>query len=100
MPEYSASQAKNSFGEMMGRAVSIGGVAITRHRTPSAVLLPWEEFESLRRARSESLADLADEFETLLAGMQGAEAETAMEAAFEASPDDLGRAAVEAATRK
>ena len=37
------------------------------------------------------------EYEALLAGMQSAESKKAMQAAFDASPAELGRAAVKAA---
>lgn len=97
LPEVPASKAKSAFGEILERVAVTGGVAITRHNVPKAVLLSWEEFASLSRSRSESLASLADEFEGLLAGMQSARAQNAMATAFGASPDELGRAAVAAA---
>ena len=99
MPEIPASKVKSAFGEVLERVAAVGGVAITRHHVPKAVVLSWEEFESLNRARTESLASLADQFEGLLASMQGVGAKAAMATAFEASPEELGRAAVEAARR-
>jgi antitoxin Phd len=97
MPEMPASKAKSTFGEVLERVAATGGVAITRHNVPKAVVISWEEFESLSRARSESLEALADQFEGLLASMQGPRARAALTRAFEASPEELGRAAVEAA---
>lgn len=97
MPELSASQVKTAFGEVLERVAATGGVAITRHNVPKAVVISWEEFESLSRARAESLKSLAGQFEGMLASMQGPRARAAMEKAFHASPEELGRAAVEAA---
>ena len=100
MPEIPASKAKSAFGEILERVAVTGGVAITRHNVPKVVVLSWEEFQSLNRVRTESLASLADQFEGLLQGMQGAGARAAMATAFEASPEELGRAAVEVAGRR
>jgi antitoxin Phd len=97
MPEVTASKAKSAFGEVLERVAATGGVAITRHNVPKAVVISWEEFQSLSRARSESVDSLADQFEGLLASMQGPPARAAMERAFNAPPEELGRAAVEAA---
>ena len=96
MPEIPASQAKTAFGEVLDRVATTGGVAITRHNVPKAVLISWEEFESLSKARSDSLEALADEFEPLLANMQIPHARAAMAKVFASSPEELGRAAVEA----
>jgi antitoxin Phd len=99
LPEVPASQAKSAFGEILERVAATGGVAITRHQVPKAVVLSWEEFESLNRARTESLTSLAGQFEDLLADMQGPDAEAAMAAAFAASPTRLAQAAVGAHRR-
>lgn len=97
LPEIPASQAKTTFGEVLERVATTGGVTITRHNVPKAVVISWEEFQSLSRARSESLDSLTGRFQGLVAGMQGPRARAAMERAFNASPEELGRAAVEAA---
>jgi antitoxin Phd len=97
LPELSASQAKTAFGEVLERVAATGGVAITRHNVPKAVVISWEEFQSLSRARSDSLKSLAGQFDDLVASMQGPQAEAAMAAAFAYSPEELGRIAVEAA---
>jgi prevent-host-death family protein len=95
MPEIPASQAKTSFGELLDRVATTGGVAITRHSVPKAVVISWEEFEALSKSRSDSLEALADEFEGLLASMQTPRASAAMAKVFSSSPEELGRAAVE-----
>jgi len=98
--EVAATEAKNSFGEMLDRVAASGAVAITRHHIPKAVLLSYEEFESLSSARSESLDALSTKFEGLLERMQTSAARKGMETAFQATPAALGRAAVKAARRR
>jgi prevent-host-death family protein len=100
MPEISATQAKNAFGEVLERLATVGAIGITRHDKPKAVLLSQEEFESLRRERSETLDELSARFEGLLERMQTPAARRGMQAAFDASPAELGRAAAEAAARR
>ena len=99
VPSVAATKAKNEFGAILDKATHGGAVAITRHDTPKAVLVSYDEFQSLVRARSRTLDDLGTEFDALLARMQTPRARKGMKAAFNASPAELGRAAVKA-TRK
>jgi prevent-host-death family protein len=92
-----ATKVKNEFGAILEKAMHSGAVAITRHDTPKAVLLSITEFESLVKERSRSLDDLNAEFDGLLARMQTPRARKGVEAAFNDSPAQLGRAAVKAA---
>jgi prevent-host-death family protein len=100
IPEIAATQAKNAFGELLDRVAVSGAVAITRHDMPKAVLLSFEEFESLSRARAETLDALGAKFEDLLDRMQTPAAKKGMEAAFNATPAVLGQAAAKAARRR
>ena len=59
IPEVASTQAKNTFGELLDRVAVHGAVAITRHDMTKAVLLSYEEFESLSSARSETLEALS-----------------------------------------
>lgn len=95
-----ATRVKNEFAAILNQAASGGAVAITRHDTPKAVLLSYEEFESLVKARARTLDDLSTEFEELLARMQTPGAKKGVATAFNASPAQLGRAAVAAVGRK
>jgi antitoxin Phd len=88
-----ATKVKNEFGAILEQAIHSGAVAITRHDSPKAVLLSFVEFESLVNERSRSLDDLGGEFDELLARMQTPQARRGVEAAFNASPEELGRAA-------
>ncbi len=94
-----ATKVKNEFGAILEQAMHSGAVAITRHDRPKAVLLSFAEFESLVKERSRSLDDLNEEFDGLLARMQTPRARKGIDAAFNASTDELGRAAVTAATK-
>ena len=77
-----------------------GAVAITKHNTPKAVLLSYAEFEALTKASTPALDDLSDQFDQLLERMQTPQAKSAMVSAFDATPEQLGRAAVKAARPK
>jgi len=99
VPTVAATKVKNQFGAILDRAMRDGAVAITRHDTARAVLLSYEEFESLAQSRSRNLDNLGKEFDYLLNTMQSAKAKKAMKAAFEASPAELGRNAVKAAAK-
>jgi antitoxin Phd len=100
IPEVAATQAKNTFGELLDRVATFGAVAITRHDMTKAVLLSFDEFESLSSARSDTLEGLSSKFESLLERMQTPDARKGMEAAFHAEPAELGRAAAKAARRQ
>jgi len=99
IPTVAATRVKNEFGAVLDKAVHGGAVAITRHDTPKAVLLSYEEFESLVQARSATLESLGAEFDGLLDRMQTSKSRKGMERAFHASPARLGRTAVRAARK-
>lgn len=99
IPAIAATKVKNGFGAILEQANHGGAVAITRHDTPKAVLLSYEEFVSLVKVRARTLDDLGAAFEPLLAGMQTSKARKGVDAAFMASPVELGRAAVKAARK-
>ncbi|MGH7826307.1 MAG: type II toxin-antitoxin system prevent-host-death family antitoxin [Candidatus Binatia bacterium] len=94
-----ATKVKNEFGAILEKATHGGAVAITRHDTPKAVLLSFDEFESLVKARSLTLDALSAEFDDMLDRMQTPKARKGMESAFNASSGRLGRAAVKAARK-
>ncbi|OBF39217.1 prevent-host-death family protein [Mycobacterium sp. ACS1612] len=100
VPTVAATRFKNEFGTIFEQASLGGAVAITKHNTPKAVLLSYAEFEALTKASAPTLDDLSDDFDRLLETMQTPRARTAMASAFDASPEQLGRAAVKAARAK
>ena len=95
-----ATKVKNEFGAILEKATHGGAVAITRHDTPKAVLISYDEFQSLVSARSHTLDALDSEFDALLLRMQTPKARKGMKAAFNASPTQLGHAAVKAAGKR
>ncbi|MEX0805319.1 MAG: type II toxin-antitoxin system prevent-host-death family antitoxin [Candidatus Binatia bacterium] len=99
IPTVAATQVKNEFGAILDKATHTGAVAITRHDTPKAVLLSYQEFESLVQTRSRTLENLGAEFDDLLERLQSPKARKGMEAAFNASPAKLGGAAVKASRK-
>jgi prevent-host-death family protein len=97
IPAVAASQLKSEFGAVFERVTRGGAVAITKHDVPKAVLISYDEFQALVQARTPALDELTSQFEGLLARMQTPKARKAMEAAFNATPAVLGRAAVKMA---
>ena len=98
VPSIPATRIKNEFGAALETAVRGGAVAITRHDAPKAVLISFEEFQALVKARTPALNDLTAEFDDLLSRMQTSKSRNAVAAAFAASPAKLGHAAVKAAS--
>jgi prevent-host-death family protein len=94
---YSATEAKNSFGEVLDRALARGIVAITRRDRPRAVVLSMEEYEAIAPRADDPLETLRGEFDALVERMQSPRAAAAGRALFEASPRRLGEAAKAAA---
>ena len=100
VPTVAATRFKNEFGTIFEQAALGGAVAITKHNTPKAVLLSYAEFEALTKASTPALDDLSDQFDQLLERMQTPQAKSAMASAFDAAPEQIGRAAVKAARAK
>jgi prevent-host-death family protein len=94
VPAVAATRLKNEFGTVLEQAVRGGAVAITRHDTPKAVLISYDE------DRTPSLNDLSAEYDVLLARMQTPKSRKGMQAAFNAAPTELGRAAVKVARKR
>ena len=92
--QISASDAKNGFGRVLERVAREGGVAITRHDEPCAVLVSIDTFRALAGADAPPLDTLSAEFDALLQRMQAPGAAAAMQNAFDRTPAQLGRGAV------
>jgi antitoxin Phd len=97
VPMVAATRFKNEFGTVFEQAADSGAVVITKHNTPRAVLLSYAEFEALTASATPALDDLSERFDKLLATMQTPEAKAGVAAAFDATPEELGAAAVKAA---
>lgn len=97
VPEFSATEAKNSFGRVLDTAFSQGMVTITKRDRPTAVVLSLDAYQALLDARDQALGSLSHEFDALLQQMQTPAAREGMMEAFDASPEELGRVALTAA---
>src|SRR5258706_4680054 len=95
-----ATDAKNQMGHVLDTVMHGGVVLITKHETPKAAVIPIEEDEGFSRAAEAKLSALSREFDALLDRMQTREARAAMQAAFEASPEQLAKAAVQFARKR
>ena len=93
-----AGEAKNQFGQVLEAALRDGAVVITKHDTPKAVLLSIEELDAIA-ARSR-LDTLTRQFDAKYARMQKPGFTKALGSAFDASPKQLGAAAVKAARKR
>ena len=95
-----ATDAKNEFARILEIALRGQPVVITKHENPKAVLLSIEDFHALSQTPNVELNLLTAEFDALLDRMQNPEAADAMEAAFSASPRELGRVARKVVRRR
>jgi prevent-host-death family protein len=99
LPTVSATDLKNSTADVIEQVASKRAVAITRHDKPRAVLVSIEEYEALTGQEPEYLSGLMEKYRGMLDRMQGPEQRAAAERAFNATPEELGAAAVAAARR-
>jgi antitoxin Phd len=97
---YTATEAKNEFGRLLEQAIHGKPVIITKHGSPRAVLMSFDEFNALKQAPEAKLNDLSLEFDQLLEGMQTAKARRAVDRLFRMTPAALGRAAVTGARKR
>lgn len=93
-PAVTAREAKREFGRVLNMAVEHGAIVITKHDTPKAVLLSFENFTALARATGTRRETFSRQFDRLLQKMQAPTARLGMKRAFAASGKELGRAAV------
>lgn len=92
----SSTKAKTSFRELIQRAKH-GPVFVTVHKKREAVVMSMDEYEQLLANQRDPLADMALHFDALVARMQTPGHAAAIDALFNATPAELGKAAVQAA---
>lgn len=97
---FTATEAKNEFGRLLERAIQGDSIVITRHEKPKAVLISIDEYNALKRIPDAQLAALNDEFDAMYERMQTPNSRAAVRDLFSATPGDLGKAAVIAATKR
>lgn len=100
LPVVTATELKNSTADVIDQLGARGAVAITRHDKPRAVLLSIAEYEALTRQEPDYMAGLMEKYRGMLDRMQGPEQRAAAERAFNATPEELGAAAVWAAQQR
>ena len=91
---FTAAGAKIEFDLILEKVFQGERVVITKHGEPKAILMSMDDFNILSGSTGTKLNSLNEEFDAMLARMQSAKSRAAMEAAFSASPEDLGRASV------
>jgi PHD/YefM family antitoxin component YafN of YafNO toxin-antitoxin module len=96
LPSSAASELKNAFKSVYRRALESGAVSITRNRKREAILLSAELYDQIiaELASRDPLEVLRKDYDARFASMQTQKAQTAYDDAFDASPEELGRAAV------
>jgi prevent-host-death family protein len=99
VPTVSATRAKNEFGRVVEEVERTGAVAIERYGKERVVILSIEEFEALTREREAPATLLEARLDELFARLAEPGSAAAMDRAFRAEGDELGRAAVHAARR-
>ena len=99
-PSFTATVAKNEFGHVLNLVAEARAVVITKHDTPTAVIVSYPQFQALTQASTRQWNTLSADFDELLAGMQSAKSRVGLSAAFDASPAEVGRAAAPRSTRK
>jgi prevent-host-death family protein len=97
---FTATDAKKQFARILETVLQGGAVVITKHDAPKAILLSVDEFSALTKTADSTLDTLTAEFDGLYTRMQTPKARAGMAAAFAASPEALGRAAVTAARKR
>jgi prevent-host-death family protein len=100
LPTITATELKNATADVFEQVAAKQAVAITRHEKPRAVLLSVEQYEALTGQRPDWLEQLHEEYRGMLDRMQGPEQRAAADRAFNATPRELGEAALRAAQQK
>ena len=89
-PQYTATEAKHKFGQLLDTALRTGPVAIIKQRKPAAVLISLDQYRALTQAEDRALAALTAEFDRQFSQMQAPTAAAAMQRAFDTPPAQLG----------
>ena len=89
-PQYTASEAKHNFGQLLDTALRAGPVAITKQRKPTAMLISLDDYNVLTQVEDRTLAVLSAEFDRRFEMMQAPGAAAAMQRAFDTPEEQLG----------
>jgi prevent-host-death family protein len=100
LPTVTATELKQSTADVLDQVSAGKAIAITRHDKPRAVLISIEQYKELTDGQSGWLEDLQAEYRGMLDSMQAPEQKAAAQRLFEATPEELGVAAVRGAQRR
>ena len=100
LPTVTATQLKHTTADVLDQVSGGNAVAITRHDKPRAVLISFDQYTELTGSKSGWLEDLQTEYRSMLDRMQEPEQKAAARRLFEATPEELGAAAVRGAQRR
>lgn len=92
-------ELKERTREVIERVEDRRPVAILRHKSPAAVLISAADYEQFMQLRRERLDHLTQRYDAMVARMQTAEAAAGVDTLFNATPLELGQAAVRAVKR-
>jgi prevent-host-death family protein len=88
-PQFSASEAKHNFGQLLDTALRAGPVAITKQHKPTAMLISLDDYKVLTQVEDRALAILSAEFDRRFELMQAPGAAAAMQRAFDTPEEQL-----------
>jgi antitoxin Phd len=94
LPTFSATQLKQTTADVLDQVCSGKPVAITRHDKARVVLISVEQYNELTAQKNHVLSELRTEYRAMLDEMQSPEQKAAALRAFNATPEELGAAAV------
>lgn len=102
LPSSPASKLKNAFKPVFQQVLRDGAVSITRNRKREAILLSAELYDQIvsELALRDPLEVLRNDYDARFAAVQTDKAQEAYQSAFDASPEDLGKAAVTQAEKE
>lgn len=92
-----ATRAKSSFSRVLQDVEKGARVVVTKHDSPSAVVVSYEDYEALQAQTERALDRMRDRFGTFVAQMQRPAFERGVDALFGSTPEELGQVAVQAA---
>lgn len=95
-----ATEAQNAFGQVLDAVAGGQVVAVTRHNAVRAVVVPVDRYRQRVAHEAGTLEALGARFEALYARMQDSGVRAATAEGVDASPEEMGRAAVAAARRR
>ncbi len=95
---FTITEFKERAREVIGLVGEHKAIAILRHKVPDAVLISASDYVEFMKLRRERLDFLGQRYDAMVARMQTPASAAGVNALFDAAPEELGRAAMAAAT--